>query len=195
MHIKKFLPNKRALIIIFLLLSLWFVLNNTLFKTLTFNPLTEREQIIQLESTKTLTPLNEFTSDGCSGNVSLLWTQAVNTLSDVFPKIDKNYADVQNIPFESACMDHDKLYYLGVGGYKGRLIADNMLREAILTYALENTEEIKARIGYETDETAIFLYESIAEFVYRGVRIGGAPCTGEPYAWGYGYSDGNCEIK
>ena len=68
-----------------------------------------------------------------------------------------------------------------------------MLRQEILVYAIDNTDEIRKRTGIENDETALLLYESIAEMVYRGVRLGGAPCTGELYAWGYGYGDGVCQ--
>ena len=42
-------------------------------------------------------------------------------------------------------------------------------------------------------EQVIFMYEFIAESVYRGVRLGGAPCTGMSYAWGFGYNNGTCE--
>lgn len=164
------------------------------FRTVTINPLTERDAMESLAGAQEHYILSPFESDGCSGNISQLWSTAVGRLSDVFPQIDESYADAKSIPFEYACQEHDLLYHKGVGGYAGRLVADNRLRDAILAYALVNVEDIKTRLGYESDEAAIFLYESIAEVIYRGVRLGGAPCTGESYAWGYGYNGGSCEV-
>ena len=30
-------------------------------------------------------------------------------------------------------------------------------------------------------------YEAISELMYRAVRIGGIPCTNQPWRWGYGW--------
>lgn len=162
------------------------------FKTLTIHPLDERQKMMRLQQTKERYALDTFKSDGCSGAVSDAWRLAARELPDTFPKLAGNYAEVDEPPFEYACIAHDRIYHKGEGGYVGRLKADNALREEILTYSMSHLEDIKERTGLEHDESALFLYEIIAEAVYRGVRIGGAPCTGQQYAWGYGYNSGVC---
>lgn len=120
------------------------------------------------------------------------WRLAIKEISTHFDSFAAAYTDVATIPFESDCLEHDRVYHQGVGGYAGRLAADNQLRTAILTYSTHNTALIQARTGLNTPAEAIYLYELVAEVVYRGARLGGAPCTGEPYAWGFGYGDGEC---
>lgn len=160
---------------------------------ITVSPLVERDRIMRLEEIKKRETLAPFVSDGCSGNISKAWSGAVAGLSGVFADIDRRYFDIKNIPFEYACEKHDWLYHKGEGGYVGRLRADNELRQEIINYALEHVDDIKRRTRLQTDESAIFLYETIADLVYRGVRLGGAPCSGESYAWGYGYGGGVCK--
>ncbi len=162
------------------------------FTSLTFNPLTERQLHEQLENTKQTHELAPFVSDGCSGGVSAGWTRGVQQFSEISSSFEASYGEIAVIPFEAACIAHDAAYHTGEGGYIGRLRADNALRTAILTYAMENYAEIQTRTGITTPEQVLYLYELIAEAVYRGVRLGGAPCTGETYAWGYGYNEGRC---
>lgn len=101
----------------------------------------------------------------------------------------------KNIPFESACVEHDYLYYKGEGGYEARLMVDNKLRSDIINYAISNWQEITEKTPLKTKEEVIFAFEKIAEMIYRGVRIGGSPCTGQPYAWGFGYNSGVCVVE
>ena len=136
--------------------------------------------------------LSTFKSDGCSGNISNGWSTTVGKLSKIFSSFENQYKDAQNIPFEEACVIHDQSYHAGDGGYVARLKADNALRKAIIDYGMSHTEEIKERTGLSADESAIYMYEVVAESVYRGVRLGGAPCTGTTYAWGFGYNNGSC---
>jgi hypothetical protein len=162
------------------------------FQQVVIGPLGERNANSQLEEAKQMYPLSSFESDGCSGNVSRGWQTAVGEISKIFPNFADRYDGIQRIPFESACVLHDEAYHQGVGGYTARLTADNALRTAILSYGIENTQEIQARMQLATPEEATFMYEIIAETVYRGVRVGGAACTGMPYAWGFGYNNGTC---
>jgi len=162
------------------------------FRTVVVNPVTEGKQMRQLEEVKQHYSLGDFSSDGCSGNVSRSWNIAVKELSKVSSKFNGLYTDTKNIPFEYACTVHDKAYYTGEGGYTARLQADNTLRSEIISYGINNTKEIQERTGLNTKEEAIFLYEVVAETVYRGVRLGGTPCTGASYAWGFGYNNGVC---
>jgi hypothetical protein len=32
-----------------------------------------------------------------------------------------------------------------------------------------------------------FIYQGIADLMYRAVRLGGIPCSGLPWRWGYGW--------
>jgi len=146
----------------------------------------------RLEATKQITNLQPFVSDGCSANISQSWRVGVQQLSNYSESFADAYADTVTIPFERACIEHDRAYHLGNGGYSGRLEADNRLRSAIISYGITNTESIQSRTNLSTQEEAIYLYEVLAEAVYRGVRLGGAPCTGQAYAWGFGYENGNC---
>ncbi len=176
-----------ALIVVALLLGL--LLRTT---GVTVSPLTEADAMRQLAIMQQQTTHAPFTSDGCSGNVSAGWKQVIQLLSETSEEFSRTYANAESIPFESACIAHDQSYHLGNGGYVGRLRADMKLRTDIIEYAITNVSTIKERTGLTTDEQVIFLYEILAEAVYRGVRLGGAPCTGMPYAWGYGYGGGSC---
>lgn len=145
------------------------------------------------EKTKELYQLAAFTSDGCSAGVSESWQRGIEQFSKLSDTFAEEYAQITTIPFESACIEHDRFYHAGVGGYAGRLEVDNQLRQAVMQYGIDNASSIQERTKLATKEQAIHLYELIAEAVYRGVRLGGAPCTTEPYAWGYGYNRGSCE--
>lgn len=146
----------------------------------------------QLALTKQTAQISPFVSDGCSGGVSSGWMEAMNQLEQLPIGISEQYTGLESIPFETACVDHDRVYHRGDGGYRGRLKSDNELRTAIMQYGITNVDQITQRHNLSTAEQAIYLYEVIAEAVYRGVRLGGAPCTGQSYAWGYGYNAGHC---
>ena len=189
---KNIVSKRKALFLgTFIILVLGAIYFN-IFGTLTINPLTEKQQQQALELTKQETELSTFSTDGCSAGMSKIWKDAVMDLSQTFEEFDNRYTEASSVPFEAACVTHDRAYHTGIGGYAGRLMADNQLRTDILLYAANNTEEIRKRTNLSNDEQALFLYEGIAEATYRGVRVGGAPCTGEAYAWGFGYGGGNC---
>lgn len=190
---KRFKFSKKRMIVLAVFIVLCLVLYFKFFRTINISPIVERNNMILLEDVKKSYPLDSFVTDGCSGNVSRSWKVVVAELSDIFPEVSVRYQQTKVIPFEFACVEHDGLYHKGEGGYLARLRADIELRDEILEYAITNTEEIKLRTGLKTDEAVIFLYEIISDMVYRGVRLGGAPCTGMPYAWGYGYNKGMCE--
>jgi hypothetical protein len=189
--ILKKLSNKKfwsPLLLLLILAGSYYVLE----PKLSINPNKEVREMELLDKTKKQTELSKFKSDGCSGNISSGWTNAPGNNSIITQTFYKTNSNTERIPFESACIKHDRTYHKGVGGYVGRFIADNQLRSDIISYGIENSEEIKSRVGLKTEAEAILLYELIAEAIYRGVRLGGAPCTGEPYAWGFGYGGGEC---
>jgi hypothetical protein len=187
---KVFLQKKSLVILTIVLLAIgsYFLF----FRTVVVNPVTEGLQMKQLAEAQEYYAISSFVSDGCSGSVSRGWSVAVEELSKVSSRFDGLYADTKNIPFEYACIAHDESYHTGEGGYAGRLLADHALRSEIISYGIANAEKIKDRTGLRTDEEAMFLYEVVAETVYRAVRLGGTPCTGTPYAWGFGYNNGVC---
>lgn len=186
-------PTWLQLGLLLLLLLMGVVLYNLFFGTLTFSPTAEAEAMQQLERTKQTTSIQPFATDGCSANVSKFWQIAVQEVSEYSIDFAESYADVTNIPFKQACIEHDRTYHAGEGGYVARLLADNQLRNDIIEYGITHADEIQIRASLQSTEEAIFLYELLAEVVYRGVRLGGAPCTGELYAWGFGYNGGKCE--
>lgn len=184
-------PRTLALLLIFL--SAITIISVLVYRrTVTIDPISEQRGMLLLTRTKETVPIDPFTSDGCSGNVSSAWNTSIKGLSRLFTDIDARYFDTKRIPFEDLCIAHDRSYHMGEGGYAGRLRADNALRNGILAYALGDLENIKRRTGLSSDEMALYLYERIADLVYFGVRLGGAPCSGKPYAWGYGYGGGTC---
>ena len=162
------------------------------FRSVTLTPQAEKQLMEQLEVTKDSYQLAPFESDGCSGGISKNWNTVVENYAKLSDSFSEEYVDLNAVPFESACIKHDRFYHAGVGGYAGRLEVDNQLRMEIIQYGIDNATVIQQRTGLATQEQAIRLYELIAEAVYTGVRLGGAPCTEETYAWGYGYNRGSC---
>lgn len=191
-HRLKHIFARRWVQITIALLLLIAVVYFLFFRSITLTPQAEGRLMADLERTKKAYQLAPFTSDGCSGGVSKNWQTAVENFSQLSDTFADEYAKLQTIPFESACIEHDRFYHAGIGGYAGRLEVDNQLRLAIIQYGIDNASSIQARTSLATKEQAIYLYELIAEAVYRGVRLGGAPCTEQTYAWGFGYNRGSC---
>lgn len=160
--------------------------------SLTFSVHGEIAAMEQLEEQKLRGERSVFVSDGCSGNISQIWQRSVTSLSSLSTQFADAYQSASTLPFEAACIEHDRLYHAGEGGYAGRLVADMQLRRDIIEYAIAHSDEIKARTGIEERARVLQLYEIVADTMYQGVRIGGVPCTGKPYAWGYGYGGGSC---
>lgn len=175
-----------------ILLVLLLVGYSILPKQIQLDPVIEKGRMDKLESAKEIYELSDFETDGCSGNISNSWNTVVSGLSKISKNFEEKYSD-SKVPFEDACILHDFAYYLGIGGYEGRLRADNQLRDNIISYGIENADQIMKDTGIRSEEEVMYIYELIAEAIYGGVRIGGSPCSGKSYAWGYGYNNGVCE--
>lgn len=188
-YLKKILTNRSFYVITIFLAFLIYVKFSP---TIVISPVYEAKKMQQLELTKTKYQLSDFQTDGCSGDISKNWTIAINKISDISEDFSKKYYDEKTIPFEYACIEHDKIYHIGEGGYVARLMADNKLRSDIIEYAIVNWEEVVEKTPLKTKEEVIFTFEKIAEVIYRGVRVAGSPCSGKPYAWGFGYNSGVC---
>jgi hypothetical protein len=131
--------------------------------------------------------LEEFTSDGCSGGLSAGWSY----LASVVPRAREIHGDLP--PWESCCIAHDRLYHTGGSpkasadeSFEARKSADLALESCVLATGVERTPQLSQEYGLTSDQV-ITLYELIAELMYRSVRIGGVPCSGLPWQWGYGW--------
>lgn len=131
-----------------------------------------------------------FTTDGCSGGMSAVWAY----LAERFPEFAALYAVAP--PWESCCVTHDRAYH-GAGddpapdaSYDARLSADLALRSCVAA-----TVEVAGGAGGTvlqeryglTPEQEVQLYEAVAAAMFQAVRLGGGPCTGLTWRWGYGW--------
>lgn len=128
--------------------------------------------------------LSPFTADGCSGGVSAGWT----LLSSALPAFAKRHGN--RPPWESCCIAHDRLYHKGgasdaEASFEARRQADEKLRQCVIKFGEERTSELTAQNDLNQDEVEL-LYRGIGDVMYRAVRLGGAPCTGLSWRWGFG---------
>jgi hypothetical protein len=93
-------------------------------------------------------PTKGFKSDGCSGGMSWTWRKWTN----------------KRLPWEDACIKHDKAYWLG-GSCNDRKLADRKLRATVHANG----------------------YPRVAFLMYYAVRIFGAPYWAPTNTWGYGH--------
>jgi hypothetical protein len=131
--------------------------------------------------------LTEFTTDGCSGGLSAGWSYLVAML----PGARKVHGDLP--PWESCCVEHDRLYHSGgfrmasaEGSFEARKGADLELASCVRAMGLERAPQLSQQYNLN-EQRVINLYETIAALMYRAVRIGGVPCSGLAWRWGYGW--------
>ena len=133
--------------------------------------------------------LAAFTTDGCSGGLSEGWEYLADEIEDV-----RNYHGLRP-PWENCCIEHDRLYHAGAvidataeESFEARKQADLALLACVVETGDTRTEELSRE--YEvSSQTIHILYSTIAELMYRAVRIGGVPCSGLPWRWGYGWPE------
>lgn len=118
----------------------------------------------------TLTP---FVSDGCSGGMTDLWAAAAFNI----PAFERLAGPAP--PWENCCNVHDRAYH-DAGGARtaeesamARLHADTGLRDCVVDTA--------------PDAEMQPAYDAIGDAMFNAVRLGGAPCTGLIWRWGYGW--------
>jgi hypothetical protein len=130
--------------------------------------------------------LSAFTTDGCSGGLSKAW----RTVSDRFPAFAK--AHEKTPPWEPCCITHDRSYHSAGGAteahesYILRLSADQALRTCVLETGNKRSADLSTKYGLSEDQIHV-AYEAIANAMFDAVRIGGFPCSGLAWRWGYGY--------
>lgn len=118
--------------------------------------------------TADITTLTLFQTDGCSGGQSARWRRFA-THSDWF---SKRFGPAP--PWESCCLAHDQKYHNAAksttadDSFNNRLRADQALRICV------------AQTGDSGG------YPAMANLMYLSVRLGGGPCTGFSWRWGFG---------
>lgn len=133
--------------------------------------------------------LADFTTDGCSGGLSVGWT----FLAERIERIQSVHGELP--PWESCCVAHDGKYH-GAGSAESTAIesfelrrqADRDLQTCVRQTGRDRRVELSAEYDLSTGEID-FLYEAISDLMYHAVRIGGIPCSGLPWRWGYGWPD------
>lgn len=134
------------------------------------------------------TTLAPFTTDGCSGWQSAAWSFAAEKIS-IFEE-----AHGELPPWEACCVVHDRAYHEAGGALealqslRARQEADEALAACVRDTAAARQQEL-GEIYSMSPEAVVRVYGLIAEAMHGAVRLGGAPCTGLSWRWGYGYPD------
>ena len=127
-----------------------------------------------------------FVTDGCSGGLSATW----RGLADRLPRFAGIHAE--RPPWEACCVTHDRAYHAAGGArtaresHAARRAADIALRACVRETGARRTAGLSAAYGVPASRIAD-AYEVIADAMFAAVRLGGAPCSGLPWRWGYGY--------
>lgn len=130
--------------------------------------------------------LTPFASDGCSGGLSASWRWAARQ----FPRIGELYEE--HPPWEYCCVIHDRAYHDAGGAseaedsYDLRLSADRALRTCVTEHGERHATGYAERFDMTPDQIR-GVHAITADAMYGAVRIGGGPCSGLPWRWGFGY--------
>lgn len=131
--------------------------------------------------------LTDFTTDGCSGGLSDNWEM----LAGRFPEFAAQHGEIP--PWQECCVTHDRKYHAGGGGlesaqesFERRKMADLALKSCVVETGVQRSSVLSEQYGLTEDEIRN-LYQIISGVMYRAVRLGGAPCTGLSWRWGYGW--------
>jgi hypothetical protein len=131
-------------------------------------------------------PLTRFISDGCSAGQSSGWA----FLASNFPAFAKVHGG--RPPWEHCCLTHDQRYHAGPPrnadartSLSLRKAADEEARQCIMQTAATREQALASAYGISRGEVAR-LYRTIADTTYQAVRLGGIPCTGFDWRWGFG---------
>lgn len=132
------------------------------------------------------TPLAPFTTDGCSGGMSAGWA----LVAEQFPDLAQD--GETTLPWTQCCVTHDQSYHNAGGAqdaeasFAARLAADTALRDCVIATGQAEQAATMDRLDL-TAEQVDRGYRLLALSMYRAVRLGGGPCSGLPWRWGYGY--------
>lgn len=138
---------------------------------------------VMAEAGRRATP---FATDGCSGGLSLAWGGVAGLLPPFAGVHD------EHPPWEVCCVIHDRAYHAAGGArtadesHGARLAADEALRVCVLDTGARRIPQLMESYGL-TEAQIASAYELIADAMFNAVRLGGGPCSGLPWRWGYGY--------
>lgn len=127
-----------------------------------------------------------FATDGCSGGLSLAW----RAIGDLLPPFAETHQE--NPPWEACCVTHDRVYHAAGGArtaeesHRARLVADEALRVCVRDAGARRSPQLMETYGV-TEAQIAAAYALIADAMFNAVRLGGGPCSGLPWRWGYGY--------
>ena len=144
------------------------------------------EQLVEVRA-RPDSMLTAVTTDGCSGGLSVGWEYMATKIKYVQDKHGDRPA------WESCCVTHDRAYHEAgkastdaKESFNARKAADTILKTCVLETGTNRSAVLAKEYGLSEKETEL-LYIGIANLMYRAVRIGGMPCTGLPWRWGYGW--------
>ncbi len=144
----------------------------------------EREQMrwLQQQQSKPGVTINEFSTDGCSGGMSEMWTYLANISPEFARRLGKRP------PWESCCVAHDVEYWRGesINGFEKRQQADLELRQCVLETGQDEADNLAYQLGMSKAEM-LEMINLTADLMYTAVRVGGLPCSGLPWRWGHGW--------
>jgi hypothetical protein len=133
------------------------------------------------------TALSSFTTDGCSGGLSIGWEQ----IAVKFPEFASRHGELP--PWQECCIIHDQQYHSGgsrslsaIESFEQRKKADLDLKSCVVDTGALRSSTLQDIYGL-TEIQIKGLYEATAELMYRAVRVGGIPCTTQSWRWGYGW--------
>lgn len=130
-----------------------------------------------------------FTTDGCSGGMSATWGLVAAT----FPEFAARHE--ARPPWEACCIAHDRSYHDAGGArtaeasWQARMAADERLRACVQETGTARRAALATEFGV-SEVRVDAAYAALAEAIFAAVRLGGAPCSGLPWRWGYGFA--NC---
>ena len=130
--------------------------------------------------------LTPFETDGCSGGLSTSW----RFVADTFPSFGALYE--AHPPWEYCCVTHDRAYHNAGGAtraedsFDARLSADDTLRACVKQHGDDHAEDYADRYDMTPDQIRA-AHSITAEAMYAAVRLGGGPCSGLSWRWGFGY--------
>ncbi|WP_353307929.1 hypothetical protein [Shimia sp. NS0008-38b] len=130
--------------------------------------------------------LNAFTTDGCSGGMSAAWM----ALAETFPSFYQTFE--HQAPWHNCCVVHDKAYHLGgatsdpQASFYARLRADEALRHCVKQVADSESGALSRQYSQSPQDIETVI-NFVADRMFEAVRVGGLPCSGLPWRWGYGW--------
>lgn len=130
--------------------------------------------------------ISPFTTDGCSGGLSATW----DMVARLFPEFREIH--MEDPPWEYCCVEHDRAYHQGGGdpapsaSFDARLAADEILQICVRAVGETRRAHLKQQYGL-SDARIDQAYDLISASMFDAVRLGGGPCSGLPWRWGYGW--------